>query len=523
MAGDRLAKYRRVLPCLRMEHDVLLRGRRIGVTVEGLTEHCDVTLRLIDGLGRIHAEFQQMLGPETAEISLGTAQNVPSGSYEIVATPPLSQFHSLAGIERRIPITIAAAEDSAFLYGETHTRTTELLAGLSESLGPLAALVRLSQGRPRQRDDATLAQAVSVDRSGLAFAAAFVAEAQAAGETRTTVATALAVLETQGCLAGQIAAVLRGGSDTTLDAELRRAGLYGIGINAPEIPAALVALSLARPRLAGLAEAVLDRIVLGHALRSNAGVIAAPRAVPTSSRANSLSALSRLLWGVGNFGTPDAASVSLALANYQPPALMQAIALDPALRTTVEPDGDGALVTHSVGEVAITTHATGWQVCIGPDIVLAGKCEIAQSVPGAAVAVAALPPQLGLHSCEELRLEESRLLTRAGAHLLAVVAEEPFAVIPHPAGAGSALSGGGTRWACLVVGAEKFENLDDFARACTARFDGVLVMPDGTALTAPQARSPAPDWLDSPDVRLNEEDETIEVRFHERGLILDFG
>ena len=157
---DRVAKYRRVLPHLLLDRTSYVRGAVISVQVDPpIADRCDVTLRLVHSSGRTYGQQDRTLDPETHEFVLRKALNLPDGVYELIITPPLSQFYGAVPVERRLPLVIEVDEA---LKGLAAARSAAV-ASLAGGLGFASALARfvLGQGSlpvPETAADALLAR-----------------------------------------------------------------------------------------------------------------------------------------------------------------------------------------------------------------------------------------------------------------------------------------------------------------------------------------------------------------------------
>jgi hypothetical protein len=108
MSEERIAKFERVLA--RLQLDEAVPGGAIAVVVvPPLDERCDVTLRLIAADGRTYAQSDVQLSPEVGRVVLSAVTNLPSGDYDVVITPPLSEYFTMTRIEHRLPLTLGVA------------------------------------------------------------------------------------------------------------------------------------------------------------------------------------------------------------------------------------------------------------------------------------------------------------------------------------------------------------------------------------------------------------------------------
>ncbi|MBF9033513.1 hypothetical protein HKCCE2091_04615 [Rhodobacterales bacterium HKCCE2091] len=488
-AADRMAKFDRVLPRLRLEHAVYLRRQPIVVLAEGLEDRCDVLAQLVDGEGRIHAEQVAHLAPGNGAIALGQALNQPAGRYEVVLTPPRAEFHATTPAERRIPVTLASEAVTDTPAADAQALGSSLIETLATGAGPVAALARLAKGAPRQRDDAALARAVTDP----AMVFALLALDTGAAPLATAQATAaLSVLAGRPGIEGVIAAELCNPSDATAG-RLRTAGIAGGGdLLAPEAVAALVALAARRPGLSGLAEALIDRAALGLALSSDRGSLAAPTDGPADSRVSRHAALGMILFGVGTAGGAGPEAVALAAAGYDCPALIRALAFDGTERHWSEGGrtvwrGDGVVLSACEGH---------WQVRIGADVIAAGQ-GTASVGPGLVTAEGSAP-SLGLHAAETVVVRPDRIVLRAGDRLFGLRSDADFALGPDPSGAGRCLSGGGGRWTLRLGTGDP----DRFA-------DGL-------------DHADAPPQAPPPDCIVTRPGGIVELRFGDHALQLDF-
>lgn len=492
--GERVAKYRRVLPCLRTEQSVLRRSAQVMLQARGVPEPCDVVLRLQDGLGRIHAELAHTLEPGDETLNLGPVLNLPAGRYHLVIAPPDVQFYAGVQERRTIALTIACEPWAARGADSAELRAQVLLDRFAGGGGVETAMARLSRGKPRLSDDGTLAEAVSRD-TAVAFAA--ISLPPHAAPTAFTAAMERMVWAASGddWAAGAARSLLSGSADGARD-WLCDATLGPV----PETPTRRVAAIVALAGLApDMAELCLDRVALALALRSAAGAVAASDDGPADSRIGPLPALTRLLWGTGTMDGADTGVMALAHSGYATPELLQAVALSPGPRRTHEPLPDGGfLLTQTDADLAAAIGPRNWQLRVGADIVACGGLG-----DGTA-------PELGFHAFEQCDISGNAVIARAGRYRLALAAKDPIDLLPHPSGAGQALAAS-AGWSLAVAAAG-----DDPSLAAP----GTLRLPDGTVLRIDAPPAPVAASV-TPGLRLDPSRRQVEMRFGDYAMILD--
>lgn len=313
--SGRAAKFARVLPSLRLRDAQVAEGQTIVLEAPGLAERCDILIRLCDASGRTHAQQQTMLEPGQAPIPVAKALNLPHGRYTVWITPPLDQFHGGVAAERKLPVTLGAAQSGA------SARAAALLDRLAAASGPVASLARLAGGSARPGDDDAVTRALPELGPDFAFAVRCIPSGpavQAAANDR------LERLSHAGAPFSACAAALAQNDDAGLAAALRALPFLPDIAFAPWAVPALVAAAEVQP---DRAEAGLDRVLLGLALTADAGHISAPPDHP-----GDLPALSYLAWETGDPALAGPAALALALSGYETPALIQAAALGAAPR-----------------------------------------------------------------------------------------------------------------------------------------------------------------------------------------------
>ncbi|MDF0599628.1 hypothetical protein P1J78_02680 [Psychromarinibacter sp. C21-152] len=483
---DRQAKFERVLPRLRLARRVHPRSAAVTVLAEGLADRCDVLARLVDGLGRIHAETQVTLERGDGEIGLGQALNLPPGRYEVVLSPPRAEFHEGVPVERRLPLTLATERLAQAPERPGASLGGDVIDMQLERAGPVAALARMARGAPWQKDDAALAAVA--DAPAFAFAVLALAEESAAPEARAAAAATLRGIAGGEDLAACIAGTVAGLRDDA-GARLRAAGLAGdAALETPEVLAGLVALAMARSDLADLVQAVLDRAALGLALRSGGGALVGPAEGPEASGISRFAALGYLLWGVGLPGCAGPETLALAAAGYDCPALVRAF----ALRTGPGGHVDDRRAVWRDGPVVLCAGGGRWQMRVGTDVALAG--EGAARV-GTGELVAEGPVPAICDHADETSVQDGRLGLRLGRVLVALSSGAPMSL--ENAASGIALDGGSGRYV-LRVGAG-----DDLA-----------------AFVAEDGADPVP--LTRPAPEIAAEGATVTLRLGGHALALDF-
>ena len=521
--AERAPLYRAVLPHVRADRAVYGFRQPILVSATNIDRPLDVLARLVDPRGRIFAQADATIEPGAAEIGLGTALNLPSGAYEIVVSPPLGQFHDGIDVERRIPVRVVADDYATEPYGDGAGRAAELIQRAAQRRDLTGVLARCITGQPRAADRATMTRCLQ----GAAAASDVLAVAAVATEIldRDGLAALSAALERLGSATGLVgtAAAALGDRRVDVSKSLRAAGMSGFGSqDRASVLAALTALALRRhgPN-ADLVEAVLDRLVLECAALSHRGVFADPQGQVRQGRATAGAALSRLLWGVGCFGGADPAVIALARSGYQPPALLQAIAVSAGDRAAVVPAGSGHGASAQFGRnLRIVTQARAWHLGIGPDLVAAGSCERCVASDGALLAAGGRPT-LACDAFDEIAVMDNRLGARCGDTLLDLCSDAPIDVVPAPSGAGRELRGDGRLWFLQVLPDVVGETVETVARTPVALESGRSITRTGHSLDLDAAQAPTA-ALALSDVILRLSDRALNVRHGDFGLILDY-
>ena len=476
LVTERVATYRRLLPRLVLGRNVYTRGTVTVYAREPFDTLCDVTFRLVDATGRTHAERAEMLAPDSPPIGLGGVVNLPPGRYEVIATPPLTQFWGDVPVEHRMPLTVAAplqAPDPAAPEGpaDVVARVADVRAALAPSADSRAAWLRLLD--------------VAAGDPGRGFAA----------RVRDAVA---------GTAPADAAALAR---------DWPGAGCAGgIDVAAPDLHARLVALAaLAATQggdLADWAAAQIDAHAVALALASVDGLPISWPPAPVAA-ADPHAGLSWLLWGRG-IADPTAPVVqALALAGYVPTPVPGRVALAAGpLDVCLAPRGGDALSLHRDGALGVAASGGSWLVALAADVRIAGTGATAVSRNGTALR-ARLPADaavaLPLWALEDLRMEDDLVAGRYGNRAFSLASTA--ALRRDPAAPEAAVLAAGPAHLACVAGAAG-EPLDEVAR-------------DQARQPWPAAAQAAAHAIDSPFCRASADATHLTIRIGDATLSLD--
>ena len=102
--SERLEKFKRVFAKVSMSQDVYGGSELITVDWTDLDELCDVHITMQHQSGRIYAEVNKMLDPETTSVPLRKGLNAPDGLYYAVIRPKAGEFYCDTPYEVKPPV-----------------------------------------------------------------------------------------------------------------------------------------------------------------------------------------------------------------------------------------------------------------------------------------------------------------------------------------------------------------------------------------------------------------------------------
>ncbi|GHA35737.1 hypothetical protein GCM10007989_34700 [Devosia pacifica] len=89
-------------------------GKPIVVTVAPWTgESCTLLLSLTDEDGRTYAQRDVQMSAAPQRLALSATVNLASGNYDVVITPPLTEYFSMIRIDRHIALSVADAQSGS--------------------------------------------------------------------------------------------------------------------------------------------------------------------------------------------------------------------------------------------------------------------------------------------------------------------------------------------------------------------------------------------------------------------------
>ncbi len=510
------AIWRRALGGLRLDRPVFRRGEAIVVELtEAAAEPClGATLRLRHASGRTYAQTETTLLEAGARIPLGKALNMPSGGYEVVASPPLGSANYC---ERRMPIRVESAAVSSRPTGAFDERREQALRVMAAQPGAEGVLARILLDKGGDSDWGGVAELVATRGLDVALAARAVADAASVSTIDAALAERLRAADGDGL--AETAAQFLIGDDVDPSASIRRFGLrHEADDDEATAIAALAALYAQRrdDALADLAAVALDRAHLSFALRASAGALNEPGA------AAGLSAIARLQWGVGGYSGGDAALLALAACGYEAPSVIQAIALDDGEDDSI----DGGRLCWRRGGAGLMAGGGAWRARLGVEVALGGRCGLATMDGDALLATGVAPFEFPYWAVDEQRLDGARLFARKGEDYLALIGDAPWRLEPREDGAGDRLTGG-ERLYVQLGRAERDGDFDDFRTRVAALDVDLGAAPgadtlSGARLEPPTTRQTSPDALVSAYARRLPGSAQIEIRHGDDGLLLDF-
>ena len=333
--SERLEKFQRVFSKASMSQDVYGGSELITVEWANLDELCDVHITMQHESGRIYAEVNTMLEPETTTVPLRKGLNAPDGLYFAVIRPKAGEYYGDTPYEVKLPFYVVNTQPSFEYYGDNESRRLELLRDVARR-GPdvFSEMARLELGESIRGKSAIIARE-NEDWIGILFIL---------GRYRDRLPPDLVeflndlfknldsynrkMYPTDFIVEAVVAKLFNRKTDDAIEntkkwlLELAKNGFDLVSITpSHEIIIALIVLIDLVDELSEIATVVLDKLLYTFALH--------PTDFYRDQRLSPLSSVSRLLWGIGTWNHLYATAIMLACSeNYEIPSLIQAIAID---------------------------------------------------------------------------------------------------------------------------------------------------------------------------------------------------